>query len=594
MPTKSQTTQTNVTLTEIGDDGLMGYISADVASPPNNNYGYGISFYISVWPLLKTALKKFQVGLPSTWIIPNNNNFTEALCPEGTYARDNWPSWAPNWNGVFQTIEGGVGSFWNSQFGSATPKYRMNGTPNCYDTEISSPGWAWGDTTALDPSLMSIAQLSNRILMPPDGITFDTNINGELFGMAWMALPMRPKQTSPAPTGNLSWTLFLTAANFAGPVGFYIPNAWSRLSEAYSTIDGRGLDQLQGYIDTGAMEFNDVPYFEAQDTTGTTYTRIPQLQFPIDNNGNTILMSGINLYSAQAIYAPLNNALKNNKAIPKSFTINQSSAFKPHCTANPLGFTQGNQITLTGFNNTVQSYSENTNSGCTFGLHWNESSSDIGLFPTYFKQQGSERAVIDEADVPASTNLQTQTFTPFVQGSAYQSPNPLDSNAVWNKWVPKLSPATTILSDGSIVTYRWYKFINQPSIVALNLTSAQQNELQNIVVKLHKAWNKNINFMPKASGPLAQLDKAVFVKPPKGYEYGYVPVVIDQSFAPTSTTAAALAECVSTINTEAVTAHQPRPNLYMLQRLQDRMNAQNAIAEVIASEPSAKKYTVKK
>ena len=125
--------------------GLKGYISADLASTPKE-YGYGVSFYVSVWSLLEEPLAGFQIGLPSTWILPENGDFQQPLCPPGTVARDNWPERGPTWSTVFQTIEGGLGFWVSTRYPSPIPKYRINGTPNGYNHEISSPGWGFGKT----------------------------------------------------------------------------------------------------------------------------------------------------------------------------------------------------------------------------------------------------------------------------------------------------------------------------------------------------------------------------------------------------------------------------------------------------------------
>ena len=181
------------TLREIRGEGLKGYISSQIAAPPPG-YGYGMSFYSAAWPLVETPLQSFQIGLPSTWIVPDNVRYKGCLCPKGTLARDNWPERGPTYRDVFQTIEGGLGFWGSTQFGSSTAKYRMNGTPNCYNTEISSPGWGFGRPTPLKSEQMGIAQLSNRLLVPPDGFTFKTNTRGELLGNAWMALPFTDYQ----------------------------------------------------------------------------------------------------------------------------------------------------------------------------------------------------------------------------------------------------------------------------------------------------------------------------------------------------------------------------------------------------------------
>jgi hypothetical protein len=84
--------------------GFHGYISAQVEPPPRE-YGYGTSFYVSIWRLVSDKLSRFQIGLPSTWIIPDNRDFEKPLCPPGTVARDNWPERGPYYREVFQTIE---------------------------------------------------------------------------------------------------------------------------------------------------------------------------------------------------------------------------------------------------------------------------------------------------------------------------------------------------------------------------------------------------------------------------------------------------------------------------------------------------------
>jgi hypothetical protein len=89
-------------------DGLHGYVGMEVGSCPG--FDQGVSFYTPAWPLLDRGLRNFQIGLPSIWLIPDNRDATEPLCPVGTCARDNWPERAPTYRDVFQTIEGGQGT----------------------------------------------------------------------------------------------------------------------------------------------------------------------------------------------------------------------------------------------------------------------------------------------------------------------------------------------------------------------------------------------------------------------------------------------------------------------------------------------------
>jgi hypothetical protein len=59
---------------------LNGYISFHLPRPPTQ-YTTGVSFYVGIWPLLDKPLQGFQIGLPSTWILPDNTDFKQPLCP---------------------------------------------------------------------------------------------------------------------------------------------------------------------------------------------------------------------------------------------------------------------------------------------------------------------------------------------------------------------------------------------------------------------------------------------------------------------------------------------------------------------------------
>src|SRR5919107_4689486 len=259
-------------LTESMSGGLHGYISMKVPPPPDG-YGFGISFYSGAWPLVASPLESFQIGLPGTWIIPDNRGYNEPLCPHGTIARDHWPDRGPSYRDVFQTIEGGMGFWASTQFGSTKPKYRMNATPNCYNDEISSPGWGFGKPEPLPDDRLGLVQISNRLIVPPDGLTFRPGLQGELFGTAWMALPIMdaagPHHRQP--TGDSSWTLFVNAANFKGPLAFYIPDTWSAIANGYPPAAGRTLDARPAVMGGGAMEVNTVPYFSNTDSHNVLY-----------------------------------------------------------------------------------------------------------------------------------------------------------------------------------------------------------------------------------------------------------------------------------------------------------------------------------
>jgi len=505
--------------------GLKGYISMHVPAAPDE-YGYGVSFYSSVWPLLDSPLSAFQIGLPSTWIIPDNRDFEQPLCPPGTVARDNWPERGPYYRAVFQTIEGGLGYWRNTRFPSVTSKYRMNGTPNGYNHEISSPGWGFGRTTALTDEEVGIAQLSNRLVVPPDGITFKDRTSGEILGNAWMALPLTKPNDGPiAPTGVLCWTLFLNTSKFKGPVAFWIPETWSRLSSEYPTIIGRGLDSRPGLMSGGAMEVNTVPYFENNDKAGVRYSKIPKLNFPVNKNGITILMQDVAMYSQEALYLDVESWSEGENAPSGEFK--HMGAWTPEVRSNPISFRQGREnIPLTGFDNIVKTEVFGDQGSFSFGLRWVDPESK-GIFPEYYRQAGQEMVPIPAAEVPGETELISQTFRSASASENYTSPQ--EAGSSWDKPGPEQGPFKIILSDGSEVTYSWYRFVDQPALQKLGWSEAEKERLQSLVEKIHLEWPTTREYMPPpSSGTLVQLDPVLSVNPPEGLEIGYVPIVTSQ------------------------------------------------------------------
>ncbi len=507
-------------------EGLAGYIHMNVPPPPDG-FGYGVSFYATAWPLLERPLSGFQIGLPSTWIIPDNRGIELPLCPIGSFARDHWPERGPSYRDVFQTIEGGLGFWASTQFGCATAKYRMNGTTNCYTHEISSPLFGFGRPDALAPDQMGIAQLTNRLLVPPDGLTFERDTCGELFGNAWMALPLvgprPPADSNDVATGDLSWTLFVNSKNFKGPVAFWIPRAWSAIAKGNANAAGRTLDARAGIMSGGAMEVNTVPRFTASDARGVVYSKIPRLQFPVDSDGRTTLMQDVTMYSKEALFEPFERWA--TSGTPPGEIFPPESRHEPECSTDPIELRQGpEKLRLLGFD----AFAETTMlSRSSFGLKW-KSARGMGSFPKYFRAAGKDTMVAIEArEVPAETHLIGAKFESAVQGQPYVSP--AERKTVWTDPGPVAGPFTAALSDGSVVTYSWFRFVDQPALRAFAWSDAERARLQATAERIHDSWSVSAATMPPPTrGTLATLDPALAVVPPRGLERGYVPIVTAQ------------------------------------------------------------------
>jgi hypothetical protein len=509
--------------------GLHGYIGFGASRPPDRTvYSAGMGFYSAVWPLIDKPIANFQIGLPSAWITPDNSdNKDKPLAPVGTLARDNWPERGPTWGSVFQTVEGGLGYWAGNRFRYGPPKFSMNATPQCYDYEVGSPGWSFFySDKALPDDRLGIAQLSNRLLIPPDALPFEGNPNGQFLGYCYMALPFTKPTTGDPPTGDQAWTCFLSAANFKGPIAYYIPETWSKIGKLfnYPFIYGRGLDARPGNMGGGAMEINTVPRFDAKDAQGVVYSKIPKLQFPLDDQGRTLLVQDVTYYSKAAIYDAFKAWRDGGPACSGRF--NDEGAWKSSLTTHTTRFDQAGS-NIAGVDKV---FNTKIYEGNVWGLEWyNSEISPNGVFPQYFKHVGDERVPVSEADLPRETQLLSKEFRLGRPRSPYTSP---DAGA-WANPGPVRGPFQVRLTDGSLVTYSWYRFVDQPSFQQYQWSRAKKEALQALVEKIHATWTLDRDYMaPLKQGTLASLDPALLVTPPQGLELGYVPIVTRQEAAP--------------------------------------------------------------
>ncbi len=119
--------------------------------------------------------------------------------------------------------------------------------------------------------------------------------------------------------------------------------------------------------------------------------------------------------------------------------------------------------------------------------------------------------------VPDATGLKTARFLPATADASYTSPEAGDD--CWHKPGPKAGPFRARLSDGSVVTYYWYRFIDQPALQDADLSGAEKQRLQAIVEKIHAAWTPRKEYMPPpGTGTVAMLDPALLVQPPPGMD----------------------------------------------------------------------------
>lgn len=486
------------------------YLSAYTPQPENEamerNYGSGVSWYSTVWPLFTAPVGAAQAGLAATWVQPRSFLTNKA---------DLFGS--PQEKALYQSIEGSLGWWGDTAYRSPLPKYQPGATINSFRTgardfwagqPIPQGGGGW-------------ITLSNQILLPPEGMTFDPASSGGQLGQSWFALPW-PKTGAALPfkAGPNAWTLFLNAANFKGPIAYIEPNFWAESVAAFPALAGLTFDNqfATSYLISG--EFAAIPFYQITDQSGVVYAKIPPLQFPTDAGGRFVFARDYRTYNDNAVATVFASALRTHGALPS--LLNKSGIQDRHLQASGLDVFQGgdavpylkSRLTLQAFDN-----------GSAVGFELATPNANVVL-PEYYVKEGLQRKPATAADAPSI--LQAVNFAPAksVRTKVYQSLPWFTAGRAASDLIK------TNLNDGSTVSYRWYKFIDQPMLARFNLTAEEKTALQALAEQIQREWANNPLQNPPSGGALVSFDRAVLVTPPPGLEIGYVPIVVRQEDTP--------------------------------------------------------------
>jgi len=493
-------------------------------------YNAGFSMYVAAWPLLKSYPgTRFQSGLFGTWMFPQF---------EGQAPKDHYTD-----------IEGGLGWWRDTRFATETPKFIMGGVALNFSEWANGPGAGKGRNWKNPSGLYGVAQLSPWVIWPPDGLNLKQGTRGELFGYGYLPLPLTDPKSKTAgkdvPTGNHCWTLFLNTANFKGPVAFFTPYFWSKASTENPKLAGQFLDSRPSEPNKAVqMETQHIPAMVAKDRSGTTYARIAPTHFPGGLGRDAPLIHKITAYSKDAFWHQVDRWFGGGPAASGAVSDDASSvhAFKGGGYSTwkiylPDGDrAKAPEVDWASYATPVALTS------LTYGIRWKAdllsrrgASKSLVTLPEYYRLTtstgGKQRwVVVVPEDVPAETGLQNAKFPePKRPTEPYVTPDEPDSS--WKKPGPAAGPFKRSLGDGSEVTYYWYRFADQPALQNADMTKAERETIQKRVERLHRSWTQNRNYLPSNSvGSLASIDPALIVKPPKGLEVGYVPIVTRQAW----------------------------------------------------------------
>ena len=508
---------------------MAGYLLVPHNDVPET-YNAGYSMYVAAWPLLdKYPGQRFQTGLLGTWMFAKN---------EVTPTYDH-----------YSDVEGGLGWWTDTEYGTETPKFIMGGVAPNFTEWANGPGAGKGRDWKQPNGKYGIAQLSPWVLWPPDGLNLRQGTCGELFGYGYLPLPLtQPKTTTagkPIPTGDQSWTLFLNTRNFKGPVAFFTPYFWSKGAVADPRFNGMLLDTRPTDPNRAVqMETQHIPSIQAVDSKGETYARIAPTFFPATPNGESLVIHHITSYNKTALWdavktwfdggAEAGGGIRTEGAILHQFSGKGGATWKIY----PEGTKKEEKVPI-AWSSFATPMAADIN---TFGYRWDSKivkrveskNGPLLKLPEYFHLVKSgakpQWVPVQMEEVPAETGLTAASFERASGRHPRPYVTPDGASSCWKTPGPVAGPFQARLGDGSVVTYYWYRFADQPAMLNADMTAQERETLQARVEKLHRSWKKDRDYLaPPAFGKLAELDPALIVTPPPGLEAGYVPIVTRQA-----------------------------------------------------------------
>ncbi len=509
---------------------MAGYLIVPHDKVPET-YNAGFSIYVAAWPLLKHYPgEEFQSGLFGTWM----DSQYEGPAPKDLYS----------------DIEGGLGWWHDTRFATETPKFIMGGVALNFSQWANGPGAGKGRDWKKPAGHYAVAQLSPWVLWPPDGLNLKQGTCGELFGYGYLPLPLTSPKKSTAgkdvPTGNQSWTLFLNTGNFKGPVAFFTPYFWSRPSVENPSLSGLFLDARPSEPNKALqMETQHIPAYLSKDAKEDAYARIAPTSFPVNPDGDSVLVHRVTAYNKAALWDGVKAWFDGGPAVSGAIDPMAASVHVFHGKGGatwqiyPANAPQDKKAPLAWSSFATPVALDDV----TYGYRWNKDvvtktdskEGSLITLPEYYRleKDGKDKehwVVVNPKDVPAETGLAKWTFPrpPKAPSEPYVTPD--DADSCWKKPGPAAGPFQAKLGDGTVATYYWYRFADQPALLNADMTDAEREGLQKRVEMLHRKWTKDRDYLPPPTvGKLADLDPALIVTPPKGLEVGYVPIVTRQA-----------------------------------------------------------------
>ena len=510
---------------------MAGYLLVPNERVPET-YNAGFSMYVAAWPLLQEYPgNRFQTGLLSTWM----------------HAQNDKPKPIER---MYSDIEGGLGWWRDTRFATETPKFIMGGVQLNFRAWANGPGAGKGRDWEKPLGKYGVAQLSPWVLWPPDGLNLKQGTCGELFGYGYLPLPLTEAKSTTAgknvPTGNHCWTLFLNTGNFKGPVAFFTPYFWSQVTVDDPRMAGMFLDSCPSNPNRALqMETQYVPAVQVTDKEGQIYARVAPTSFPRGPQGDSVVVHQITAYNKKALWdsvkiwfeggPPASGHIDPKQSIIHAFPGRGGATWRIYNPSVPR-----DERVRIAWNTFANPFAPDPN---TFGYQWDyehvtrkdTKDGPLVTLPEYYRMvkddnKKAQWIPVRHEDVPTETGLAKVSFSRPDNGPSEPYVTPDNPESCWKKPGPVAGPFNAHPGDGSVVTYYWYRFADQPALLNADLTDKEREKLQECVEKIHRNWKKDRDYLaPPVVGKLADIDPALIVTPPPDLEAGYVPIVTRQA-----------------------------------------------------------------
>ena len=179
-------------------------------------------------------------------------------------------------------------------------------------------------------------------------------------------------------------------------------------------------------------------------------------------------------------------------------------------------------------------------------FEWDGAGEEERGWGQYYEMQGTTVVPVEEKDVPLELAELAYGTIPYTTSL---SPHELSEEGGYNESItPDYSCYVcpngdicdqeihqTILDDGSIISYQWFRFRDQPLFQGLiqdypeTYTEEYLEDLQQLIEQMHKDWGSSQLFLERPTTldelHLVEIDHGLLVEPPQGKEFGWVPIV---------------------------------------------------------------------